>query len=476
MATQVKLGDSGVVQSPLRNVILVLGLVLAWLILGGTPFLVILAVAGILIFGFKNPVLAMAIFFVTQFIFPSYMVSSISLRLLMLLILGAIILYTHIREGVQLGKYFRRLAIPLFILVGLCILSDAIYTDFNFVLKDFRNLFSGLLIALYIPAVIRNIKDLKLLCGVTFFVAIVTSIVALMQHYNIFGMAQSLYIPGRAQGISESELQLSYILGVTLLSVIGIMFLKAITTGRAKLILSGFLMLLALYFTYTRSALFALLFGFIGLLLFLKTRVKGEIILLIILVLTVFISVSGITDKFSFSARGETAQDASSIARKILWQAGIAIVKDYPILGIGGNRYIALSPQYISSVDPSLIQWEADRYWSYRTLGNDPVHNDFLNMWVSYGTIALIVFIWLIFVILNNFLSSFKLSRDKFLKSVSIGLAAGLISYIVNAFYHNLLSEFPMLWIIAGLSIATAKLADITNKKELVTNTNCDGK
>jgi len=91
--------------------------------------------------------------------------------------------------------------------------------------------------------------------------------------------------------------------------------------------------------------------------------------------------------------------------------------------------------------------------------GTEAIHNDFLNMWVSYGTLALLLYLWLYVAILRNFINSYRSSKNQFIRGLSVGLAAALIAYAVNAFYHNLMDTIPLLWILAGFSLAVAKLA-----------------
>jgi O-antigen ligase len=215
----------------------------------------------------------------------------------------------------------------------------------------------------------------------------------------------------------------------------------------------------ALYFTYTRSALYALGLGVLALVLFLKTRVRGEMVIGVVLVAVFVIETTGILNTLQIGGRSATNQEESALSRPILWQAGIAIALDNPILGIGGDQFSRISPQYAGAVDPSLLQWEEERYWSYQTLGNEPPHNDFLNMWISYGTLALLAYVWLYFVIMRNLFDAYVKSKKRFLKGLSIGLGAGLVAYAGNAFYHNLMITLPLLWILAGLSLATCKLA-----------------
>ena len=167
----------------------------------------------------------------------------------------------------------------------------------------------------------------------------------------------------------------------------------------------------------------------------------------------------GVFEGTYLGGRSETGQDESSVARGILTQAGTAIALDNLILGIGSERFTEVSPQYVYRVDPALIEFEENRYWSYTTLGADEPHNDFIMMWLSHGTPALIVYALLYFIMFYNLMYSFRNSNNRFIKGVSVGLAAGLITYITNSFYHNLLATLPLLWIMAGFTMVTAKLA-----------------
>jgi putative inorganic carbon (HCO3(-)) transporter len=432
----------------------------------------LLAVVVLFLFGLKKPLWAMAAFLVSQITATSYMVNNplgfpISLRLSLLLLIGLILLRFRIGEPIKLGPGAKPVIVPTVILLIICAASDMIYSGFSIAFKDFREIIAGLLIIIFLPAVMRSWKDLKLLCGIAFVGIAVSAIIGLIQHFQLFGFSQKTLVPGfllqwgdhlRVPGISESELELSYILTTAVLVIIGIIALKAIKNKRWLLVLSVIPVSLTLYFTYTRSALLAVVIGLLSLILFLKTRIKGEIILLILLAGVFLIQITGIMDNQFLGGRDQTSQQESSISRDILWDAGIAMAMQNPVLGIGGGQYSAKAPEYLNYVDPSLIQWENNEYWGYSSLSNELIHNDFLYHWVSYGTLALIIYLWMYFRILNNFLKSYRSSKRRFIKGLSIGLAAAVVAYGVNAFYHNLVVTFPLFWILAGFSVAVVKL------------------
>jgi len=453
--------------------LIIFALVALWWLMRDNPTaLVILAIVILFIVGIKKPLWAIAALLLSQLTITSFMVvtpfAAISLRLLLLVLTLLIIWRAVVQRQINLGPNARRVIIPIIILIVVSGIANWINSSVDFAFKDFRNLMVGLLTVILVPMVIRTSKNLKVLCAVTFFVVVASAVVGLMQHYNILGMEQATIRPdflltredNRVPGMAETQLELSYILTVAILVSLGVFVTRGITSSnRILLLISMLLMAIVLYFTFTRSSLFALGLGLIAFPLFLKTRIRWDIVLIVFLVAVIFIDMTGMLSGQYLGGRSLEVQEESSISRKILWQAGIAIALDNPLLGIGGDQYTEVAPQYADRVDPSLIAWEKRQYWGYTTLGNEQVHNDFLYIWLSYGTVALLAYLWLYIAILRNLLDAHRKSKRRFIKGLALGLAAALVAYGVNAFYHNLMITMPILWIIAGFSMATLKLA-----------------
>jgi len=455
-------------------VLSILGIILLWRLIPGSPAtLALVGVAALFLFGLKRPIWAVAALLVSQLTVTSYMISTpfgwISLRLLLLLATLLIMIPTFARRGVDLGPRARKVIVPVLILIFISAIANLVNSGFDFAFKDFRNMMVGLLIVILLPAATRNLKELKILCGVAFVVIAASAVIGLMQHYGFLGMDQATLIPNflsgdwegapRVPGMGETELELAYILSATLLVVLAMYLAKGVNSSTKKLLVIAMLLMApALYFTYTRSALLALVLGLATLPLFVKTRIRGEVILSAALAVILLIELTGAFEGMHLGGRAEEVQEESTISRKILWQAGIDIALDNPVLGIGGDRFGVVSTEYASSVDPSLLEWEEERYWGYRTLGSGAIHNDFLHVWVSYGTVALVVYAWLFMVTMRNFVEAYRKSQRGFIKGLALGLACALVAYVVNAFYHNLMRTLPLLWVLAGFSLVLTKL------------------
>jgi O-antigen ligase len=474
MTTTTVATKPGFFSRPEGIVFLVGGIAILWdLMQNALSVLVILALVALLIIGIKKPLWALVALIFSQLSVTSYMVGTpfvaISLRLLLFIVVFIIIGKSLITKEADLGPGARRILVPGLVFIGITIVANFIDTGFSVAFKDFRNLLVGLLFAIFIPAIVRNTKQLKTLCIATAILATASAVISIMQHYNILGMMGATVIPGfltvihiddlRAPGMSESELELAYILSATLIACLCLYLTKGATSNRKLLPVSMILMLAATYFTYTRSAIVALVLGIGSIVIFLRSKIRWELILVFVFLIIFFIVQTDILENSFLSSRSASSQLESSVSRSILWQAAGGIISKNPLLGIGANQFISVSPQYASSVDPSLLQWESNRYWEWSTLGSYEPHNDFLNVWVSYGTLALIIYLWLHFAIIRTCFLSFRRSKEKFIRGLSLGLAGALVTWVINSFYHNITSTLPLLWILAGFAIAAMKMA-----------------
>jgi len=437
-----------------------------WTLMGIT----VLAIVVIFLFGFKKPIWAITALLISQMTITSFIVptpiANISLRLLLMLLTLFILRRQLTQEKVNLGPNSRRLIIPMALLVVIAVISNVVNSiDFDSVFREFRNDIVGILFIILIPAAIANIKQFKTFLIVLFIVATASALVGVLQHFNIMGMSEATLLPGflydntRVPGMGETQLELSYILPAVVVIIVSLFLARGLSFKNRRLaILTLIPMALAIYFTYTRSAIIALGMGLVTSVVFLRMRIRWELVMISVIIIVFTLLNTDIFSGLSFGGRSESGQEGSSVARLILFEAGVAIATDNPALGIGSGRFREVSPQYANKVSPYLIEWEEDRYWSYTTLGNDEPHNDFIMMWLTHGTIALILFVWLHFVIIRNIMLAYRKSKTRFLKGFSVGLGGALITCVVSAFFHNLLATLPLLWILGGFSLAVGKL------------------
>jgi O-antigen ligase len=209
---------------------------------------------------------------------------------------------------------------------------------------------------------------------------------------------------------------------------------------------------LGLYFTYTRSAPPALGLGALAMGLFFTGRLRREFLLAILVLAAGFFWFTDM--RGNRYDRGFT-DDQSGASRLVLWQAGIKTAMDNPLLGVGHRDFEVVSLEYSSSIDPYYLELQN----AGQALGKEKVHNDFLNVWLSFGTPAFLLFLFLLGAVFWNFIEAFRQAGSPFLKALSLGCAGTVVAYAVASFLHNVMDSSGQLFILAGLSLALTRLA-----------------
>lgn len=452
-----------------RTSLLVAAFILAlavWRLGPVTPLQLALFIVGVLfLFGLKKPVFAMAAFLVSLLTVNNYILAApfgieISLRVLLVLLIAVVVWIAFGLRSVELGPSAKRVIVVALIFVGISVIANLTNTGWDWTFKDLRQTGTGLLIIILIPAVTRNLRDLKILCGVALVVMAASATVAVMQHYHLLGMDTHTLVAGfhspenRMPGMAEDPLDLAFVL----LSAIPIVLCMYLAKGvqhstRWLLLLAVILMTLGTYFTYTRSAVIGVALGIVALTPFLATNLRVKLLLTVLIVGFLVILIGQAHD-----TRIVSTGDASARSRELLRQAGYGIIRDNPLLGIGAYKFPEVSRQYASEVDPSVMQQVGE------DLGSLQPHNDFVYVAACYGIPALIAFLGLIAAVLVSLRDSYLTTRRHFIKALSAGLIGALVAYLVNAYYHNSLVSIPVLWVLIGFSLAVAKLALVEKK------------
>jgi O-antigen ligase len=412
---------------------------------------------------FHRPVWAMASLIVGQLTASGFMFTmstdlQISIRFLWT-ILTVLLLVPILKSkgGIELGSKARRVLIPAIIFFALATIVNIIHIDLSYAIVYLRQAATALVILILLPAVIKNERDIKILAIVALITCALSAIVAIMQHYSFLGMPVIELFPsavwsGRISGLSESPVDLAYNLPIVIMPMVAIYLLKGVSSRYRKLLIVLILVItVALFFTYTRSGMYSLAPGLLAIVLFMKERSKKELLLVVLILVAGFIYYADI--KSNRYSQG-VIEDQSAAGRLVLWQAGLNIALDNPLLGIGYSGFEEISQEYASDIDPTLMATQD----AGEVLGEAP-HNDFLRVWLSFGTPAFLIFLWVFVGIIRNFLDSYRQASSRFLKGLALGCFAALAAYCVNAATHNVMDSVFILWILGGFSIATAKLA-----------------
>jgi O-antigen ligase len=439
------------------GVVVVLGVAYVWDFIfdpGLTESLVLTAQIYLYILLFNRPVWALATLIVGQLTLANYMLplgaQEISINLawsIMTLLLLVPILSK--KGGIELGSRAKRILIPAIILCFLATLANILYIDGASTVQYLRQEFVWLVILFLIPAAVKNEKDLKRLALVAVITCTVSALFALRQY---FSPELRDDLDGRMIGLTGTPVHLAYVLPLVMLPAAAVYFLKGVSSrGRKLILLLIIIMSLGLYVTFTRTGIFSLAPGLLFMILLMRGKPRKELFLITLILGAAFLFYITAIDENRYTPG--VVEEERGEPRWLLWQAGVNIALDNPVFGIGAYQFRDTSMEYSSTIDPTLIE-----QGRVAVLGRYAPHNDFINVWASFGTLALLAYLCLFINIFRNFMEASRHSHTRFLKAFTIGCLGALAAYVVNAATHNVMGSSMFLWILGGLSIAATKI------------------
>lgn len=153
--------------------------------------------------------------------------------------------------------------------------------------------------------------------------------------------------------------------------------------------------------------------------------------------------------------------------RLLCWKASVAMIKDYPLLGIGpGERNFRYAyQQYGEKIKneelqqinmKDLLPSEAKKIKKILTqkvqrLSNS--HNIFLHVCVETGIVGLLIFLWLFSLVFYSIIKLWRSLNLEYEKMLLVGITASLISFFIQGLVHNLWKkpEAIFLWYIISI-------------------------
>jgi O-antigen ligase len=211
------------------------------------------------------------------------------------------------------------------------------------------------------------------------------------------------------------------------------------------------LMTAASYFTFTRSWAIAVGMALIVLATFYRGKYWREFLIVIVIGASAFWYWS----EAQGSRYTQTAEDDSSAAaRPVLWELSLNMAEDNPWFGVGYDQFMKLSPEYAGTIGRDILE----RQHAGDVIGKYEPHNDFLNVWVSWGFFALLLYIALVCAVAFNFIQVYRTADDPVIRGLGMGGFAALVAYITNSLFHNFFEGSLAFWIIAGFSLVLPKV------------------
>jgi O-antigen ligase len=152
----------------------------------------------------------------------------------------------------------------------------------------------------------------------------------------------------------------------------------------------------------------------------------------------------------------DASKDKSAADHMALFEVGLRVALDNPILGIGHEAFEELAVEYTGEIETNQTGSGPS---GVSALGSSRPHNDFLLVWMSWGIFALLAYCGIFLGALLNFAKAAG-SGDPLIRGLAVAGAGGLGAYAANSFFHNYLDSSTLLWVFAGLSIALTRLPD----------------
>ncbi len=211
------------------------------------------------------------------------------------------------------------------------------------------------------------------------------------------------------------------------------------------LYLGGFFIISAgLLFTFTRGSWIAALAG-LGVLCFLTDK-RLFLGVLIAAVLTGALAwntsyMHRLKDSFRLN------QGTSQMERVYMWKAGLNIIKDRPLTGIGTGDLEKIYPKY---KDPRAIEPNAGH-----------VHNNLLQIAIIDGLPGLAAFLWIFIVFWIQLYKGIQRAENPVFKYVLIAGFSISVAFFINGFFeYNFFSSQVALafWYLMGVGMAAVRL------------------
>jgi O-antigen ligase len=147
--------------------------------------------------------------------------------------------------------------------------------------------------------------------------------------------------------------------------------------------------------------------------------------------------------------------------RLMLWDANLAMVKAYPLLGVGWHHNSELSGAYYRSegIRALYSHINVQAFESH-------AHNNALDQWSSTGTLGLLAFLWWNAVVLLLAAKLASSGGTAMARMIGVGLLAGWIGFHINGvtqtnFWDSKVMH-QMAWVVA-LSLAVKRKSEATS-------------
>jgi O-antigen ligase len=147
-------------------------------------------------------------------------------------------------------------------------------------------------------------------------------------------------------------------------------------------------------------------------------------------------------------------QASSMEMRKVLWQASWEIIGDehHPIRGLGPGAFWVIGLDYVP-ISYFITQENKDEPMTGQSLLLQ-THSLYLDLFMHYGVLGTILFLWLVFYLLFNLWKLFRNATDEDAAYLFLGLLCAFLAFLVHSTLEFSMFNIARFWIFAGLAVA----------------------
>jgi O-antigen ligase len=285
-------------------------------------------------------------------------------------------------------------------------------------------------------------------------------LVRVMLVFSVFGIFQSLFLPGFAQIVypesrdyidwdPQGHRLVSTVLepniAASMIVLVLLVQLAQIAVGAKVKVWQPVVFLLALTLTLSRSGLLGLVSGLVVILLVRGISVRlmklfGAILFLSIALIPRLLAFAQMYSKF------DVGEGTSAGTRVLAWLLALETIGEHPIIGVGFNTY-----GYYKASKGMVLRGAA-------TYGSD---GGLLFAMVMTGAVGLILYLAMLWFVMRR---SRRIWRDESIsaehRGLAIGVAAGVVAVVVHSlFVNSMFTTFvmEMIWVTWGLTFVIAR-------------------
>jgi len=384
---------------------------------------------------------------------------------IVLIVLYGIWLYELIfQQSSRNVRFFRRIAVPALVLVAYSFLSMIPAQDPYMVLFENVNVLRAILLFLYIGNHVRTRKDLHRVVFILLLSLFLQSMVAMAQKWlgislglQLFGEYAELrtftldyYLKTARVGgtIGHPNALAKYVEMLIPLAMV-LLFTRLRAKYKVMSMITFVAALVVLLLTLSRGG-WVCFAGSIVLVLLLIFRARLISLRTLVAILLIGVIFAGVGAGFSGLVQSRLFGDDYGAAkgRMPLNRIAINVIRHHPVLGVGVKNYGKVMHLYNPNIE---------------RMRTNMVHNAYLLAAAEMGIPGLLLMLWLLIAILRLGLENIKRKQDTFLKSINIGIVAGLAAlwahWLVDIGY---IGRFSVFWVMVGLMAATWQMKEET--------------